>query len=531
MSNAALLATRYARRPLLLEPSAATEILHHLEASDPRGMVRESRFSAVLRKIGLGAARPQAMDQEDSSATEAPRRPMAYSPLWAQQTYGDPTDEGFAWSLYGGAALMEIDTALSERGEYFCGTWYHGYDTVLAAMREACADSRVGGLFVRMSCPGGVGSGGILALAAFMRSARATGNVNGKPIHVYADMACSAAYWIAAQADRISASKLGLVGSVGAVLVHQDVSGALAKAGVVVTPIQFGAEKTSGASFAPLTASARADLQAEIDELGQDFVADVVVGRPKLTAEALLATEARVFLADARDPARSGLALGFVDAIETEEEAFAALLAVIQPTAAVPAAAAPLKLVASAPREAPKAALEAAMPTRSEVLARVEARATRMRAEMAESGDVEVEAPCPDCGGTGQVDGHACATCDGDGQIDEADAPGPDDTLETDQAAPEAAAAAERQRIAAIRTSAEAETHPHMALAAISDGLSLDQFQSMVAGASKSGKGGQLDRLMSGARRLGPDTAGSGQPSPGSALVADAKKKAEAARR
>lgn len=51
MTNAALLASRFARRPLLMEIEAARAILSRLAEIDPRGLVRESRLDAVRKSV------------------------------------------------------------------------------------------------------------------------------------------------------------------------------------------------------------------------------------------------------------------------------------------------------------------------------------------------------------------------------------------------------------------------------------------------------------------------------------------------
>lgn len=501
MSNAALLASRYARRPLLIEPNAARELLRHIAASDPRGMQRESRLEAALRVIGLGRGRPAAQDAFDDAAEDraasaaGPLRPGAYTPLWAQQAYGEPIDEGFGWALFEGVACMEVATAISDRGEYYCGTWFHGYDTILAAQREALADSRVKALWIRMFSPGGVVAGGLYELSAFMRGARAA--AGGKPIHVFADMACSAAYWIAGQADRVTAPKVGLVGSIGAVLIHEDWSGADAKAGVVVTPIQFGAEKTAGASWAPLSASARADLQAEIDQCGRDFVGEVVAGRPKLTSEALIDTEARVFMADHADPARSGLEIGFIDAIASEQESFAELLAHVAGASPRSSHAQPRKeaSMANPNRHARRAAAAkaASAPPAAVRPAAAAAAPVQPAAAAPDPGYVD----CETCNGTGMMaDDTPCADCDGEGQVPA----NPDPDEEPDDLENTAAANA-----LAIAASAELNTHPHLAAAAMRSGQTLAQLQATIAALAAAPKGSRLDGAMAQAARLGPD--------------------------
>lgn len=331
MSNPALMATRYAGRPLLLKPDAAAELANRVYALDDRAFSRPGRLQAILRKVGLaGKGRPQSVAMEDDDGPFVPPVPLeerlAYAPRWA----GEPEAVGFAWTLNQGVALICCDTPLVDQGDEFCGVVFHGYDTLLQALREASADPRVKGIHLRMSSPGGVVAGGLYELAAWMRDNRAA--AGGKPIWVYADMACSAAYWISAQADRVIAPAVGLVGSIGAVIVHEDWSEAYAKAGVKVTAVEFPLGKTDGADWKALSPEAFADLTAEIQQVAGDFFADVAAGRPQLTAELLATLKARVFLAKHDDPARSGQAIGFVDAIMSEEAAFAALCQAVNGT-------------------------------------------------------------------------------------------------------------------------------------------------------------------------------------------------------
>ena len=497
-ANAALLASRYARRPLLLEPTAASELANRVRAVDGRAFERPGRLEAFLRRVGLGgsARRPAAMEDEDGYDYEPVpiHEQLAYAPLWA----GDVEDTGYCWSLVEGVALMCADTPLVERGEDFCGVVYHGYDTLKAGIADAMDDDRVKAIFLRLSSPGGVVSGGLPDLAAFIRSVRATGNADGKPVWVYADMACSAAYWIAAQADRILAPGVGLVGSIGAVIVHENYAGALEKAGIEVTSVQFGANKTDGAWWKALSPAALADLTAEIEQCGRSFCADVTAGRPKLAVDALIATQARVFMAEHDDPERSGLALGFVDAIASEEDAFEALLAEISgskgrldalsaPKEAVMAThnrharrAAAAKVRAAAPAADPAAQPAAEAPVAAP-------QADRPAAAAPDPGYVD----CEVCEGTGKMpDGSDCEACDGEGQVVDED----DETMNGEAVE--------------IAGSPEATSHPHLALAAIRSGQTLAQLQATIGAlAAAPPKAGRLlDAPMAHAPRLGPDT-------------------------
>ncbi len=494
MSNLAELTTRFARRPLLLEPQAAAQLLQHLAASDPRVLQSEGSLNAFLRMVGLGR-RPQPMAMDDADHYVAPIEPAAYAPLWAEQRYGDPTDTGYGWSLYQGVAMVEVKGALADRGEQYCGTFYHGYDTLLAALRETSADERVKGVFIRMCSPGGPATSGLPALSEFMRQNRAA--AGGKPIHIYCDLSCSAGYWATSPADFISAGPMAFVGSIGAVIVHYDASEAFRQAGVTIDPIQFGSKKTDGASWKALSAAARADLQAEIDQIGQLFVADVAKSRPKLTAEALLATEAGVFMADHDDPARSALALGFIDAVETEEEAFDRLLSVVSPPASsLPAFSPPMRSAQAPQTEETSLMVKQIQPT-----------ATAGRANAPKKSPVTSSTD-----ETAENDDDAGVGDDADETNDNGDTEEP--------------ARVEEASATAIANSPEAMAHPTQAIAAIQHGLTLAQFKGMLsAPPPAAAAGGQtaFQKHMSATRNVGADAAASAPASWGSALVANAK--------
>jgi ClpP class serine protease len=502
MTPALQLATRYAGRPVLMRQESALEIALQLRDMDPRVLARPGRFDALLRKLSRtrqasrggvltpNAVRvPAAMEDDFDGPPPVPfEQRAAYFPLYA----GEVEDTGYCWSLKSGVALMECDTAILDRGDDFCGV-HHGYDTLLAGMQEAMADERVKAVFLRLASPGGVVAGGLASLAAFMRLSR--GGAGGKPIHVYADMACSAAYWIAAQADRIVAPSVGLVGSIGAVIVHEDYSQALEKAGVAIEAIQFGESKTDGAWWAALSAKARADLQAEIDQCGRNFVADVTAGRPQLTPEALLATQAAVYMGEHDEAARSGLALGFVDEIMGEADAFAALVEQVSSPATIftPKPAAPGGPHASTTKDKPMADKAPTQPGRTSAAAPKasanQARAAELRAELArleaapdapEGEDTEDAAENNDSieagAGADQVDGGA-----GGDVVDAAEA-----------------------EARAISASPEAKAHPALALSAISTGMTLAQFHAAASAAAAPGKN-RLGAVMAGTSRLGPD--------------------------
>lgn len=499
MTDIALLASRYAGRPLLMTAEAAEQLAHRIRTIDARAFERPGRISALLRRVGLanggkanvGADRRTAFAMEDDDGVPAIplEEQLAYSPRWL----GDVEDTGFCWSLKDGVALICCDTVLVERGDEFCGQVWHGYDTLLLAMREAMADVRVRGIFLVLDTPGGVAGSGLPELAAYMRGTREA--AGGKPIWVYARMACSAGYWILASGDHAIAGRFAYVGSCGAVVGHENHSGALSKAGIEITTIEFpeGALKTEGGRWKGLSDAGRAAWQSDINELGQTFFADLQAGRPQLTSEKLMAMRADAFMAQHADPERSGLALGLVDAIATEEEAFAQLVAHVsapaddtQPAAAsgARAAIATKEAVMAQPTRKPAAAAQVAQAQKAFTLAKSNLAKAKADAAADVTDDEEEDADAADP-----------KTPEGDGDDEDTEKDPDEDDDEEDKPSD----------AVAIASSAEAKAHPAMANAAIASGQSLAQFKASVGAMAGSQRTSRLDAAMSGGRRLRPD--------------------------
>ena len=143
-----------------------------------------------------------------------------------------------------------------------------------AQFRLAQADPTVKTILLRCDSPGGT----VDMVPEFADELFAARGV--KPLVAVADtMIASAAYWLAAQCDRIYASRSSRLGSIGVYTDHEDLSGMLEQAGVKITLIAHPAKKVDGNPYEPLSDTAHADLQANVDEVGLEFEAAVVRGR------------------------------------------------------------------------------------------------------------------------------------------------------------------------------------------------------------------------------------------------------------
>lgn len=159
---------------------------------------------------------------------------------------------------------------------------------------------------------------------AMIRAARR----EDRPIVAVANtLAASAAYWIASACDEIVVSPSGEAGSIGVYVVHEDISEALAAAGVHMQFISEGPRKTELSSFEPLAEEARNALQASVRYSYDLFVNDVAKGRgvPVSVVRADPEKSDRHFGGGRTYPAKQAVALGMADRVDTLDNTIARL--------------------------------------------------------------------------------------------------------------------------------------------------------------------------------------------------------------
>lgn len=187
-------------------------------------------------------------------------------------------------------------------------------------LRALAADESVATILLNVDSPGGTVSG-LPELAAEVRRTRETKHV----VAIANDMAASAAYWIASQADEVIATPEALVGSVGVFTRHVDCSALNQQQGMKPTYIHAGRYKVEGNPDEPLSDEAREHIQSIVDDAYAMFVGDVAKGRSRDGAPVSVATvkadygEGRVFTA------KDAKAAGMVDRIGTFNETIARL--------------------------------------------------------------------------------------------------------------------------------------------------------------------------------------------------------------
>jgi capsid assembly protease len=220
--------------------------------------------------------------------------------------------------LESGIAVIPVLGTLVRRSSYLASasglTAYHDIEAMAA---EAFAHPQVQGVLLEIDSSGGE-AGGVFDLA---ESLRTMSQDSGKPLWAVADEAAlSAAYAVACAADRIFVPRTAEVGSIGVVAVHVDESQADAMAGRKFTFIHAGEHKVDGNPHEPLSPDMVTEVQADVDELYDQFV-DLVAGLRRMDPGVVRATQARV--CRGKDAVVAGLA----DGVGTFAQAHDGLLA------------------------------------------------------------------------------------------------------------------------------------------------------------------------------------------------------------
>jgi signal peptide peptidase SppA len=291
MSRLPFLAQRLFNVPLALAPAKAEIIMAALGA----------RFGVTQMFNGL---QPVSLMSDDWGDNDNDRSP----------------DRGY--DVVAGVAIIPVQgTLVAKLGTLRPVSGMTGYDGIRLNFLSAIHDDAVNAIVLDIDSPGGEAAG-MFDLADTIFEARGI-----KSIHAILDGdAYSAAYAIASAADRITVPRTGGTGSVGAIVLHADLTEALTKAGVTVTLIRYGELKYEGSPYEVLSPDTLGRIQADVDCIGKMFV-DMVARNRGMTTAAVKKTSAGLYLGAA------GVKVGFADAVMAPDAAFSALIASLPPSA------------------------------------------------------------------------------------------------------------------------------------------------------------------------------------------------------
>jgi ClpP class serine protease len=107
----------------------------------------------------------------------------------------------------------------------------------------------------------------------------------------------------------VTANRNCVIGSIGTRAQLIDTSEKLKKDGIKVIPVAAGKYKAAGMDGTKITAEQVKEFQRQIDTMNEQFIADVVKGRPKLTPAKVRDMEARCFIG------KEAIANGLIDGV------------------------------------------------------------------------------------------------------------------------------------------------------------------------------------------------------------------------
>lgn len=180
----------------------------------------------------------------------------------------------------------------------------------LKNLRKFSEDKRVKAILLRVDSPGGA----VAPSQEIMREIEKTKKTK-KVVASMGSLAASGGYYVACAADLIMASPGTATGSIGVIIKMTNLEQLTKKLGVDFYSLKAGALKDLGSPFRPMTPEEQAVLQKLIDNIHQQFIADVARNR-KLPLEKVKAlADGSVYTGD------EAKKLGLVDEMGNFEDA------------------------------------------------------------------------------------------------------------------------------------------------------------------------------------------------------------------
>jgi signal peptide peptidase SppA len=216
-------------------------------------------------------------------------------------------NEPKGYQIQDGVAILPVEGVIAKRANLFSQI-SGGVSTELVArdIKDALADPAVHSIILTVDSPGGTVDG-TQTLADIVGAAT-------KPIVTLASgTMASAAYWIGSAANAAYiADSTTIVGSIGVVATHTDISAAQEKDGIKTTEIFAGQYKRIASSYAPLSKEGRQTMQDQVDYTYSLFVSAVAKNRGVSTDTVLQdMADGRIFIG------QQAIDAGLVDGVST----------------------------------------------------------------------------------------------------------------------------------------------------------------------------------------------------------------------
>jgi protease-4 len=180
-------------------------------------------------------------------------------------------------------AIIDIDVVITgDEGDSPLFPHDNHVAEIKARLNVARRDPDVKAVVLRVSSPGGE----VTACDVIHHELRRFKEAKKVPVVAsIGDQGASGGYYIAVAADVIFANPTAIVGSIGVIFHHMDLSRLLEKVGVAFQPVKSSEKKDLTSPFRPMTDEETRLLQKLVDDMYQRFLRVVDEGRDLLSAE------------------------------------------------------------------------------------------------------------------------------------------------------------------------------------------------------------------------------------------------------
>jgi protease-4 len=239
---------------------AATENVAKIEASNPCSWER-----STLERIAMASIVEQRHARRWRNAIRLLWLTFLVLLVWfGMQRSGSPTDVSKPHT-----AVVEIVGEIASGGEASA-------ELIVSAMRAAFEDKGAQAVVLLINSPGG----SPVQAGIINDEIRRLKVLHNKPVYAVVEESCaSAAYYIAVAADKIFVDKASIVGSIGVLMDGFGFTGLMEKLGVERRLMTAGENKGFMDPFSPQTEKQRVFSQAMLDQIHQQFISVVKLGR------------------------------------------------------------------------------------------------------------------------------------------------------------------------------------------------------------------------------------------------------------
>lgn len=266
----------------------------------------ENSFTSVMQLIKLGMEKVATDDVKLQAFHEKVERSKA-------SVFDDHPAIDFMTRRAGAkgrTGVIKISGGMVQRAE-----WWHGfysiasYDAINAALMAAEADESIDTVFLHLDTPGGMVSG-IDTVTDTMSSMT-------KPVVGFTDgIMASAGYWIGSSTQVLVGTRLSTIGSVGAMMLRQDMTKFLEKMGISMEIYRAGDNKARINPYEAPREEDVADLNESLNQAYSAFLDHIAASPRKLSRQGLetLTEHGRTFYGT------TALEKGMIDALAGERE-------------------------------------------------------------------------------------------------------------------------------------------------------------------------------------------------------------------